>query len=247
MQTIPPPAGSRLMRWCERRFLALRHVLRRLYQRIAGSPLAPVLHMSAVERARQSVNVRAISPDDVVELVDLLAAAGVRSWLVGGWGCDALLGHETRPHHDLDLVISLDDEATACEALELAGFYLERTFRGARWMPLQLEMKDKRRSLGLHPVDFDAWCAERGPQSLRQMAEALGVVDMGTVLVTGTVGGRTVPCVSAAAQLVLHYGYPLRDPGRRDLEALGRRFGLPLPLPAVADSDASFQPLPDAT
>jgi lincosamide nucleotidyltransferase A/C/D/E len=246
MQTIPP-AGARVMRWCERRFLAGRHVLRRLYQRIAGSSLAPVLHVPAVERARQSVNVRSISPDDVVELVGLLAGAGVSSWLVGGWGCDALLGHQTRPHHDLDLVVSLHDEAPAREVLEQAGFYLERAFRGARWMPLQLEMKDKRRSIGLHPVDLDAWCAERGWQSLREMAETLGVAEIGDLLVTGTVGDRTVPCVSAVAQLVLHYGYPLRDPGRRDLEALGRRFGLPLPLPAVADPDASFQPLREPT
>jgi len=246
MQTIPP-AGVRVMRWCERRILAGRHLLRRLYHRIADSRLAPMLNVSAVERARRSVNVRSISPDDVVELVGLLADAGVSSWLVGGWGCDALLGHQTRPHHDLDLVVSLHDETAARAALERAGFYLERDFRGARWMPLQLEMKDKRRSLGLHPVDLDAWCAEEGRQSLREMGRTLGVADMGEVLVTGAVGGRSVPCVSAAAQLVLHYGYPLRDPGLRDLEALDQRFGLPLPLPAVADPDASFQPLREAT
>ena len=28
---------------------------------------------------------------------------------MGGWGVDALLGRQTRPHHDLDVLVSVDD------------------------------------------------------------------------------------------------------------------------------------------
>ena len=42
---------------------------------------------------------------DVLEIVAYLDAAGVRVWLDGGWGVDALLGEQTRPHKDLDIVV----------------------------------------------------------------------------------------------------------------------------------------------
>ena len=41
---------------------------------------------------------------DVLEIVAGLDAAGVRVWLDGGWGVDALIRHQTRDHEDLDLV-----------------------------------------------------------------------------------------------------------------------------------------------
>lgn len=43
---------------------------------------------------------------DVIMIINALAAAGVDAWLDGGWGVDALVGEQTRPHDDLDLVIA---------------------------------------------------------------------------------------------------------------------------------------------
>jgi lincosamide nucleotidyltransferase A/C/D/E len=40
----------------------------------------------------------------------------VDAWVDGGWGVDALVGRETRPHKDLDLVVS-DAEASRVAAL----------------------------------------------------------------------------------------------------------------------------------
>jgi len=34
-----------------------------------------------------------------------LRALGIEIWLDGGWGVDALLGEQTRPHKDLDIVV----------------------------------------------------------------------------------------------------------------------------------------------
>ena len=45
---------------------------------------------------------------DVVEILSDLRAAGCRVWVAGGWGVDALVGRQTRPHRDLDLAV--DDE-----------------------------------------------------------------------------------------------------------------------------------------
>jgi lincosamide nucleotidyltransferase A/C/D/E len=35
---------------------------------------------------------------DVLGVLDRLDAAGIEWWVDGGWGIDALLGEETRPH-----------------------------------------------------------------------------------------------------------------------------------------------------
>ena len=35
---------------------------------------------------------------DVVEVLEWLEAVGVRAWVDGGWGVDALVGEATRAH-----------------------------------------------------------------------------------------------------------------------------------------------------
>jgi lincosamide nucleotidyltransferase A/C/D/E len=49
-----------------------------------------------------------MSAADVLDVTSRLEAAGISFWLDGGWGVDALVGRETRPHSDLDLVVRLD-------------------------------------------------------------------------------------------------------------------------------------------
>ena len=45
-----------------------------------------------------------LSAGDARTLYGALSAAGVRCWVVGGWGVDALIGQRTRPHKDLDVL-----------------------------------------------------------------------------------------------------------------------------------------------
>jgi lincosamide nucleotidyltransferase A/C/D/E len=42
---------------------------------------------------------------DVIEIYTELERLGVRIWIDGGWGVDALLGRQTRPHADLDIAV----------------------------------------------------------------------------------------------------------------------------------------------
>ena len=44
---------------------------------------------------------------EVARIVAYLESAGIRIWLDGGWGVDALVGEETRPHSDLDAAVEL--------------------------------------------------------------------------------------------------------------------------------------------
>ena len=61
---------------------------------------------------------------DVVEVINALESAGVDVWVHGGWGIDALLGEQTRPHDDLDLIIRADDIEAAIRVTGGLGFAL---------------------------------------------------------------------------------------------------------------------------
>jgi hypothetical protein len=39
-------------------------------------------------------------------------SAGIKVWLLGGWGIDALCGLVRRAHHDIDLILQLSNRAT---------------------------------------------------------------------------------------------------------------------------------------
>lgn len=41
---------------------------------------------------------------DVLQIVGWLEQAKIPLWLDGGWGVDALVGQQTRPHSDLDII-----------------------------------------------------------------------------------------------------------------------------------------------
>ena len=58
----------------------------------------------------------------VRRFVPQLEQAGIPVWLDGGWGIDALLGRETRPHHDLDLIVRVSDVLKVLDVLQPAGF-----------------------------------------------------------------------------------------------------------------------------
>ena len=50
-----------------------------------------------------------VRAEDVISIYKRLLTNGFQVWMTGGWGIDALLGEQTRPHKDLDLIILLDD------------------------------------------------------------------------------------------------------------------------------------------
>jgi lincosamide nucleotidyltransferase A/C/D/E len=154
--------------------------------------------------------------EDVLIVLDRLSAAGCRVWVGGGWGVDALVGTQTRPHRDLDLALSADDEERALAALAELGYVIETD-----WRPVRLECAAAGgRWVDLHPVVFDE--SGNGVQ-----ADVDGGIFRypAACFVTGTIGGRRVGCLSAEQQVIFHSGYPPRDIDRADLALLERLVG----------------------
>ena len=61
-----------------------------------------------------------LSADDAVALCRLLEQHSIRFWVMGGWGVDALLHRETRPHKDLDILLAQGDRSGAWSAYQFA-------------------------------------------------------------------------------------------------------------------------------
>jgi lincosamide nucleotidyltransferase A/C/D/E len=62
-------------------------------------------------------------------------------WIEGGWGVDALLGEQTRPHDDLDFGVRHEDVDRICEVLgefdrtdpEWPSSFVLRDAAGRKW------------------------------------------------------------------------------------------------------------------
>lgn len=80
-----------------------------------------------------SVNAEGMTLAEVVRVLEALELAGCRFWLEGGWGVDALVGHQTRPHRDVDIDIDAECEQAALAALEELGYTVETDWRPIVW------------------------------------------------------------------------------------------------------------------
>jgi lincosamide nucleotidyltransferase A/C/D/E len=160
-----------------------------------------------------------VTGDRVLELLAVLRSAGVDAILDGGWGVDALLERETRPHDDLDLVVALDDVPRIHEALRPHGFALHDD-----QLPVRFVLRRDGEQLDFHTVTFDAQGGGVQPQpsggSFRYPPEGF---------VTGRVRGLSVRCVSAPVQVLCNLGYEPKDKDIEDVLHLCRSFDLRVP------------------
>lgn len=167
-----------------------------------------------------------MSERDVLEVLDGLERAGVPFWLDGGWGVDTLVGRETRPHDDLDLVVRDEDVPRAQEALAGIGFSHDASAEPA--LPARVVLSDRAgRRVDLHPVVVDA--DGNGWQNLG--GGEWGLYPAEGLLGEGTVASRRLPCVTAELQLRHHAGYEPDDRDRHDVRLLAALLGREPPPP----------------
>ncbi|MDX6496881.1 MAG: lincosamide nucleotidyltransferase [Blastocatellia bacterium] len=63
-----------------------------------------------------------MTAEALVDLLRLFESAGIEVWLDGGWAVDAVLGAQTRPHKDVDIILRLADLPKLRETLDHRGF-----------------------------------------------------------------------------------------------------------------------------
>jgi len=160
----------------------------------------------------------------VLLVLDSLSAAGLWFAVDGGWGVDALAGRQTREHEDLDGVVLLDDAEALLEAVARLGFVLDLDLRPTRFVAKHADGA----WVDFHPLVFDAdgvgW----------QLGAKAGGGDApypANGFTSGSIGGRSIACLTAGLQLVHHEGYEPDAKDAADLrvlaELMGREEGAP--------------------
>jgi lincosamide nucleotidyltransferase A/C/D/E len=154
---------------------------------------------------------------EMLAVLDAVRSVGCRGvWIEGGWGIDALVGHQTRPHRDVDIDFdgALEDEVLA--ALYDFGYVIETD-----WRPNRVELVAPGRGwVDLHPLVID------DDGNARQAALGGGWHEFPRPYFTwGHFGEVPVPCLSGEAQRVFHSGYELRHVDRHDLALLDQLGG----------------------
>jgi len=165
-----------------------------------------------------------VSLERVLTMCDLLDRAGIRFWVMGGWGVDALLGDVTRRHKDLDLLLLVAD-LPAYERLASARSWtrsytwsenVEFELDGRRYDSAFVDADPEGAELDVHVIDV----SEDG--KLIQYSSDPWPLPPKALAGMGQLAGRSIRCVSADAQLAMHTGYDLPDAQRHDLERLRR-------------------------
>ena len=159
---------------------------------------------------------------DIVHwFLDLFDELGIEVWIDGGWGVDALLGEYTRPHEDLDIIISWEDSAILTEALFKRGFVDVHTD----------DHKDRNFVMGhqLHGrIDFHVIELTEDGGAVYGPGEIDWVISESELNAVGSIGGREVQCLSVDYQIRSHSGYTLQDTDFADMRALRKKFGVVL-------------------
>ena len=159
----------------------------------------------------------------VLSVVSSLQQAGVRVWLDGGWGVDALVGEQTRDHDDLDCVIALVDAPTAQDALAAIGFAVTLDERPTRFV-----VRDRfDRRVDSHTVTFDI----RGGATQQLQDGTIAPFPPQCFSGFGQVAGVRVACLTAEVQSLHHLGYDPDEKDHHDMGLLADRFGIDLPAP----------------
>lgn len=163
-----------------------------------------------------SVNLE-MTENDVLEIVDLFEMEGIDLCLDGGWGVDALLGEQTRPHDDLDIAIRHCDAARVRALLEARG-YRDVPRDDTRECNFVLG-DDRGRQIDIHTYVFDS--EGKHVYGVEYPAESLTGA--------GSIRGRLVRCITPEWSIRFHTGYKIDANDYADVRALCRRFSIDLP------------------
>jgi lincosamide nucleotidyltransferase A/C/D/E len=175
-----------------------------------------------------------VSAEDVTRVYQSLLANDMQVWLTGGWGIDALLREQTRPHKDLDFIMLVDDVVRMRELLARDGFRLMKLWPENTWA-VDSHGTETATAFVLHDgegreIDAHAmWCDDQGNGVPAWAGDEGLVFKRQDLAAEGMIAGVTVQCLSPEMQVSCHSGYELPSVQSRDLQLLRARFGVECP------------------
>jgi lincosamide nucleotidyltransferase A/C/D/E len=154
---------------------------------------------------------------DAIDLYKLFDRHGIKVWIDGGWGVDALLSHQTRKHDDLDIALHHSDVSALCKLLEDCGY--RHVASGGSWGCNFVLGDDQGRRIDVHSFEIDT--SGENSFGVAYRAEHLTGV--------GMIDGYQVRCVPPEWMVKFHTGYPLDKRDFLDVKALCEKFEITMP------------------
>ena len=159
-----------------------------------------------------------MTENNVTDLLKQIQHLKIDVWITGGWGIDALLGRQTRPHNDIDIFIQRKDANAFSEILNRNGY---------REIQMEYTTDDhtvwqnsENNTIDLHLFEFVDADSLRFENDIYPFELFRG---------KGAIGGMEVRCLTAEAQLLYHQGYEQTEKDRHDVFLLCEAFGLSVP------------------
>ena len=154
---------------------------------------------------------------DVIAFVDMLNRHHIGVIIDGGWGVDALLGVQTRPHEDLDIAVEHKDVPQIRVLLEAKG-YVDQPRDDTR--DCNFVLGDAQG----HLIDFHSYTFDAEGNHI------FGVAYPHTSLQgTGSILGHPVQCITPEWMVDFHTGYELDENDYHDVKLLCQRYDIEIP------------------
>jgi lincosamide nucleotidyltransferase A/C/D/E len=163
-----------------------------------------------------------VTESDVAFLYQALESRGIKIWIDGGWGVDALLGRQSRPHADLDIVIEEKGLAALRSFLAAEGFRDAPQPDTRAWNFVLADANSRKIDVHVVVLDNDG-NGIYGPKQNGQSYPA------SALQAHGVIAGVPVRCTSPEFQMQCHTGFALRETDYHDVRFLAEKFGLDLP------------------
>ena len=156
-----------------------------------------------------------MTSNDVIDLYTNLENLGIKVWVDGGWGVDALLGKQTRSHEDLDIAVEAKHVPKLREFLKVKGY--KQCKEDSEW---NFVLRDRNGS------EIDVHSFNLGEEG--NVLEGIQY-PTGSLTGTGTIEGNIVRCIAPQWVVAFHSGYALKEKDFKDVSAVCEKFGIELP------------------
>ncbi|MBI2338413.1 nucleotidyltransferase family protein [Candidatus Daviesbacteria bacterium] len=156
--------------------------------------------------------------EDVIELYTLFEENHIEVWIDGGWGIDALLGKQTRPHKDLDIAINHKDKPKLRRLLAEKGYKDIDRDDTSDW---NFVLGDGEREIDVHTFVFD----DKGKNIYGTAYPKQSLTG------SGMINGKSVKCIPPEWVVKFHAEakYIPKEKDIQDVKAICDKFGLKLP------------------